>query len=62
MENKNSLSSVAQSSDGYDLEGRAFNASCRMERQKMKNKKILDAKSDVGSKGRDRAIGTDDEP
>jgi hypothetical protein len=52
---------VAQSSDGYDLEGHAFNASCRMERQKMKNKKILDAKSDVGSEGRDRAIGTDDE-
>ena len=30
-------------------------------KDEMKNKKILDKKSDVGSKGRDRAIGVDDE-
>jgi len=30
-------------------------------KDKMKDKSILDAKSDVGSEGRNRAIGTDDE-
>jgi hypothetical protein len=30
-------------------------------KDEMKNKKILDETSDVGSEGRDRAIGTDDE-
>ena len=30
-------------------------------KDKTKNKKMLNEKSDVGSEGRDRAIGTDDE-
>jgi hypothetical protein len=30
-------------------------------KDQMKNKKILDETSDVGSEGRDRAIGTDGE-
>jgi hypothetical protein len=34
---------------------------CAKWKDEMKNKKILDEKSDVGSESRDRAIGTDDE-